>query len=79
MPFTDKFSGYVKGGFQRWDLDASIPGLTGTLDDNGTDPVYGAGLQYRINDAFAVRGEYVRSEVEDLDVDTAQIQARFAF
>lgn len=79
VPFTDKFSGYVKGGFQRWDLDASIPGLTGTLDDNGTDPVYGAGLQYRINDASAVRGEYVRSEVEDLDVDTAQIQARFAF
>jgi hypothetical protein len=45
---------------------------TRTLDDNPTDPVYGAGLQYRINDPFAVRGEYVRSAVEDLDVDTAK-------
>lgn len=79
VPFSDKFSGYVKGGFQRWDLDATIPGLTGTLDDSGTDPLYGAGLQYRFNDAFALRGEYVRSEVEDLDVDTAQLQARFDF
>src|SRR3546814_9867945 len=24
LPFTDKFSGYAKAGFQRWDLDTSI-------------------------------------------------------
>src|SRR3546814_3086110 len=37
LPFTDKFSGYAKAGFQRWDLDTSIPGLAGTGDDSGTD------------------------------------------
>src|SRR3546814_9418271 len=47
LPFTDKFSGYAKAGFQRWDLDTSIPGLAGTGDDSGTDPTYGLGLQYR--------------------------------
>ena len=79
VPFTDKFSGYAKAGFQRWDLDSAIPGLAGTADDNGTDPTYGVGLQYRFNDAVALRGEYSRFEVEDLDVDLAQLQARFDF
>ena len=79
VPFTDKFSGYAKAGFQRWDLDRAIPGLTGTAKDDGTDPVYGLGLQYRFNDLVALRGEYTRSEVEDLDVDAAQVQVRFDF
>src|SRR3546814_8422112 len=64
LPFTDKFSGYAKAGFQRWDLDTSIPGLAGTGDDSGTDPTYGLGLQYRFTDAFALRGEYSRFEIE---------------
>jgi OmpA-OmpF porin, OOP family len=79
LPFTEKFSGYAKAGLQRWDLDTAIPGLTGTRDDNGTDPTYGVGLQYRFTDAFALRGEYSRFEVEDLDVDLAQLQVRFDF
>lgn len=79
LPFTEKFSGYAKAGFQRWDLDRAIPGLTGTAKDDGTDPVYGLGLQYRFNDLVALRGEYTRSEVEELDVDAAQVQVRFDF
>jgi OOP family OmpA-OmpF porin len=79
LPFTEKFSGYAKAGFQRWDLDSAIPGLTGTSDDNGTDPVYGAGLQYRFNDTVALRAEYTRSELEDIDLDNAQLQVRFDF
>lgn len=79
LPFTERFSGYAKAGFQRWELDGAIPGLTGTAKDDGTDPVYGVGLQYRFNDLVALRGEYTRSEVEDLDVDAAQVQVRFDF
>ncbi|MDH5833318.1 outer membrane beta-barrel protein [Luteimonas kalidii] len=79
LPFTERFSGYAKAGFQRWELDRAIPGLTGTAKDDGTDPVYGLGLQYRFSDLIALRGEYTRSEVEDLDVDAAQVQVRFDF
>ena len=79
LPFTDRFSGYAKAGVQRWDLDRALPGLTGTGKDDGTDPLYGLGLQYRFNDTVALRGEYIRSEIEDLDVDTAQVQVRFDF
>jgi len=79
LPFTEKFSGYAKAGFQRWDLDTAIPGLAGTGDDSGTDPTYGLGLQYSFNDAFTLRAEYSRFEIEDADVDLAQLQARFDF
>lgn len=53
--------------------------MTGTPDDNGTDPTYGVGVQYRFTDAVALRGEYSRFEVEDLDLDLAQVQVRFDF
>lgn len=79
LPFTERFSGYAKAGVQRWDLDRAIPGLTGTRKDDGTDALYGLGLQYRFNEMVALRGEYVRSEIEDVDVDTAQVQVRFDF
>ncbi len=79
LPFTEKLSGYAKAGMQRWDLDTAIPGLAGTGDDTGTDPVYGVGLQYRLTDAVALRGEYSRFEIEDLDADLAQLQVRFDF
>ena len=64
---------------QRWDLDHAIPGLTGTARNDGTDPVYGPGLEYRFSDLVALRGGYTRSEVEDLDADAAQVQVRFDF
>jgi len=79
VPFTDRFSGYAKAGFQRWDLDTALPGVTGTADDSGTDPVYGVGLQYRFTDKVALRGEYSRFEAEDADLDLAQLQVRYNF
>jgi OmpA-OmpF porin, OOP family len=78
VPFTDRFSGYAKAGFQRWDLDTPIA-ATGTRDDTGTDPTYGVGVQYQFTDAFALRGEYSRFEVEDADLDLAQVQVRYNF
>lgn len=77
VPFSENFSGYAKAGFQRWNLDTAIPGLAD--DDSGSDPTYGLGLQYRFNDQFALRGEYSRFEVEDVDLDLAQLQVRFNF
>lgn len=79
VSFTDRFSGYAKAGFQRWDLDSALPGVTGTTEDSGTDPTYGLGVQYRLTDAIALRGEYNRFEIEDADVDLAQVQVRYDF
>ena len=78
LPFTDRFSGYAKAGFHSWDAEVSAPGI-GRASDDGTDPTYGLGLQYRFTDTFALRGEYSRFEMEDVDVDLAQVQVRFDF
>lgn len=79
VPFTDNFSAYAKAGFQRWDVDTAIPSIIGNDDDSGTDPTYGLGLQYRFTDHLALRGEYSRFEVEDTDLDLAQLQVRYDF
>ena len=78
LPFTDKFSGYAKAGVHSWDADARAAGV-GSASDDGTDPTYGVGLQYRFTDSVALRGEYSRFELEDVDVDLAQVQVRFDF
>lgn len=79
LPITDKFSAYAKAGVQRWDVDTAIPSVVGNSDDNGTDPTYGLGVQYRFTDHVALRGEYSRFEVEDTDLDLAQLQVRYDF
>lgn len=79
LPITERFSAYAKAGVQRWNVDASIPGLTGRVDDSGTDPTYGVGVQYRLTDAVALRGEVSRFELDDADLDVAQLQVRFDF
>ena len=78
LPFTDRFSGYAKAGFHSWDAGMRGPGI-GRVDDDGTDPTYGLGLQYRFNDRVALRGEYSRFEMDDADLDLAQLQVRFDF
>jgi OOP family OmpA-OmpF porin len=79
LPITDRFSAYAKAGLHRWNVDTALPGLTGNNDDSGSDPTYGVGVQYRFTDRVALRGEYSRFEVEDLDADLAQLQVRFDF
>jgi OOP family OmpA-OmpF porin len=78
LPITDKFLAYAKAGVHSWNVDEEMPGLIGS-DDSGTDPTYGLGAQYRLTDKVALRGEYSRFEMEDLDVDLAQMQVRFDF
>ena len=78
LPFTDRFSGYAKAGFHSWDAELGAPGI-GRVSDDGTDPTYGLGLQYRFTDTVALRGEYSRFELDDVDVDLAQVQVRFDF
>jgi len=76
VPFTGKFSGYAKAGFHDWDAELDVP-TAGFARDSGTDPTYGLGLQYRFTDNVSLRGEYSRFEMEDVDVDLAQLQVRF--
>lgn len=79
VPLSENLSAYGKAGLQRWDLDRAVPGLVGSNNDSGSDPTYGVGLQYRFNDTVALRGEYSRFELDDTELDLAQLQVRFDF
>jgi len=50
-----------------------------SVSDDGTDPFYGIGLKYNINDKFAVRADYTQYEVwdEDIDVMGAALLVKF--
>lgn len=79
LPFTDNFSGYAKAGVHSWDADYRNHSILSPASADGTDPTYGLGLQYRFSDTIALRGEYSRFEIDDLDMDLAQLQIRFDF
>jgi len=59
---------FVKGGMFQWDADlhSTIEGSSATFSTDGSDPVYGAGFQFRIQ-SFAIRGEVEYYDVQDAD------------
>lgn len=62
---------FIKGGLVNWDATIRSPALPAlSVDDDGTDFAYGAGVQFRVW-SLSVRGEY---EVFDIDnVDDANL------
>ncbi|BAU47503.1 flagellar motor protein MotB [Sulfurifustis variabilis] len=67
LPVSRSFSVYGKFGFYAWDLDLTervrLPGFatsTARASDDGSDFVYGAGLEWDIGRQFAVRAEWER-------------------
>lgn len=62
VPFVDIFA---KVGFILWDAELSSPAF-GTLEDDGEDFAYGAGVQLKFGSA-AVRAEYEVFDISDFD------------
>jgi OmpA-OmpF porin, OOP family len=77
LPVNDRFALYAKLGVHRWDAEAGIAALRN--EDSGTDPTYGFGAQYRVTERLALRAELVRFELDEVDADVAQLQARIDF
>lgn len=77
LPVAENFSVYAKGGIFFWDAQSRFAGLT--ANDDGDDPFYGAGVQFRLNDALDLRVEYERYEIVDIDIDSATAALQFSF
>ena len=75
------FSAFGKIGFHKWDTETELS--VGTLglgnSDDGTDFLFGAGLQYRIVENLAVRAQYEVLRFENDDVDYANVGLTFSF
>jgi OOP family OmpA-OmpF porin len=55
---------FAKAGYFQWDADVNSGSISSSTD--GSDPVYGAGVQFRLK-SFCIRGEVEYFDVKDLD------------
>ncbi|WP_251978246.1 outer membrane beta-barrel protein [Salinicola avicenniae] len=81
LPLAAGFELFAKAGLAKWDVDAKGNLGQGTdLDDNdGIDPVYGAGVQFGY-DHLLVRTEYERYDFDsDYQMDTVTASVGWQF
>ena len=59
---------FAKAGMIAWDADLTLDagGSSVSVSDDGEDPFYGVGFQFRIK-SFAIRAEVEYFDVEDVD------------
>ncbi len=82
FPIADRMSLYGKAGQVWWDVDADGPaGFDQHVD--GSDWLYGAGLQVGLAESLALRFEYTRLELDhgsaNADLDLATVALSYVF
>lgn len=79
-PFTDRFSVFGRVGVAAYSFDNSgtFQGLP-VKDDEGTEPYYGVGLKFSLNDSWALRAEYQRyTDISGLNNTSDDVQGWYA-
>jgi len=77
FPFTDKSAAFAKIGNFWWDSESSFSGSS--RDPDGSDPFWGAGVKFGFTKNFALRVEWERYDVADIDLDTFSVGVQFTF
>jgi len=64
---------YAKVGIHSWDT------TLGTINNTGTDAMYGLGVDFPLNDSFSLRTEYesYKFDSESYDLITAGLMVKF--
>ena len=80
-PVGEKVDVIGKLGFFMWDADASASNSafgSVSIDDDGTDPMFGIGGQFRVGKKVGIRVEFERfADVFDVDVDLLSVSILF--
>ncbi|MDC1281181.1 porin family protein [Methylophilaceae bacterium] len=66
LPLNDNFSLLGKIGFHRWDAESSEGS---SFDEDGTEPFYGIGASYQVNENVAIQAEFERFQIDSIDID----------
>jgi OmpA-OmpF porin, OOP family len=77
FPFTPTSSLFAKVGNFWWDSDSSFAG--GARDEDGDDPFFGAGFKFGFNRHVALRLEWERFDIADVDIDAFTAGIQFTF
>jgi hypothetical protein len=69
---------FVQGlvGIMAWDIEFEGAGFTG--EDNGSEPYYGFGVGKRIGTQWMVSADYIRYELDQIDLDTIGVTLMWA-
>jgi opacity protein-like surface antigen len=78
-PVAENFSPYAKAGQFFWNTEGSSPALNTTVDTEGDDPFWGAGLKFGLNKVWDLRAEYDRYKVTEVDFNAAQLMLQGSF
>lgn len=77
LPISDLIEIYGKLGYASYNVDVSISGL-GSADDSESDLLWGGGIDFNLK-RWTLRGEVVRIEVDDADLNLITATALFNF
>ncbi|MCH8543104.1 MAG: MBG domain-containing protein [Alcanivorax sp.] len=76
-PFTERLTGYLRGGALRWETEYSLAGDSKTF--SGTDATFGAGLQWALGQHWLARVSWDRYTVEEDDTDLVGLGLIYRF
>ncbi len=81
LPLTEDLTAYGVLGWADYDFDISISDGVTTVSDSDSDSElhYGLGGAWRVNDTWAVRGEWIMVDVSDADFGMFSLSATYNF
>jgi opacity protein-like surface antigen len=81
LPIGEVIAPYAKVGYVVYDATSTFTssGATVTESEKDENPLYGAGLEFRMGDHFRLRAEYEVVDVPDVDFDIVSLVATYQF
>ena len=81
LPITPAFEVFGKLGLLVWEAEAKdvIAGTRSSIEEDGTDVFFGAGLTYGFTRNVAARAEYELFRLEDVDASLLSVSLVFRF
>ena len=79
--FSDDIRGFVKLGYHSWKSESNENdnGVLGTEKDDGTDLLYGIGIEYKLSETTAVVAGYDRFTYDDSNITDMSIGIKYRF
>lgn len=77
IPLNERFGVFGKVGLYMWDVSGG--GLATGISDDGSDIMFGAGVNWNLTDRFGLRAEWERFDIDGDDVDFLSIGAQLNF
>ena len=79
--FSDDIRGFVKLGYHSWKSESNENdnGVLGTEKEDGTDLLYGIGIEYKLSETTAVVAGYDRFTYDDSNITDMSIGIKYRF